>query len=160
MTDDDLGVDTDDSLSVTVANENPVIDSVLLSSAAIDENGFTTVSGSFSDIGSLDTHTVMINWGNGQSSPATVNPMDRTFSAIHQYLDDSPTITTSDTYTITITLTDDDLGVDTDDSLSVTVANKNPVIDSVLLSSAAIDETAPSRSAARSATSVRWTRTR
>ena len=73
------GDSTNDTTSVSVANRNPEIDSVLLSSATIDENGSITVNGSFSDIGSLDMHTVMINWGNGQSSPATVNPMDRTF---------------------------------------------------------------------------------
>ena len=47
------------------------------------------------------------------------------YSASHQYLDDNPTGTSSDTYTISVTVADDDLGTDTA-STSVTVANVAP----------------------------------
>ena len=47
------------------------------------------------------------------------------FSVTHKYLDDNPTGTASDIYSVGLTLTDDDGGSDTD-STSITVSNVAP----------------------------------
>lgn len=56
---------------LTVCNVDPVITS--LSAPMINENDFAVVTGSFSDVGTLDTHTVEIDWGDGTTSPAVVD---------------------------------------------------------------------------------------
>jgi hypothetical protein len=55
------------------------------------------------------------------------DPATRLFSVDHVYLDDNPSGTPSDDYTITVTVTDDDTGVGTD-TTTVTVTNVAPVI--------------------------------
>ncbi|MEX1028185.1 MAG: Ig-like domain-containing protein [Candidatus Paceibacterota bacterium] len=124
-------------LNVTVDNVDPVIQSV--NAPVINENGIATISGSFTDVGTLDTHTVEIDWGEGTTSPATVDPIARTFTANHQYLDDGPTGTPSNVYAIGVTLTDNDEGMDTA-STTVTVNNVDPALDPLVLSDAVIDE--------------------
>ena len=68
----------------------------------------------------------MITWGPGEGS-TTLNLLAGvlTFSASHQYLDDNPTVTASDVYSIGVTVTDDDGGSGTG-STSLTVNNVAP----------------------------------
>ena len=61
LTDDDGGVGTA-QVQVVVSTEAAVIESVS-ATAAVDENGLVTVSGSFSDTGSLGSHALTIAWG-------------------------------------------------------------------------------------------------
>ncbi len=96
------------TVDVIVRNVDPVL--TLDPVETIDENGTATVSGSVTDVGTLDTHTVGINWGDGMTSVVVVDPETRKFTAGHRYLDDEPTGTASDTYTIEVTLVDDDGG--------------------------------------------------
>jgi hypothetical protein len=98
------------SLSISSVNDAPANLALTLSAASINENGSTSISGSFTDVESSDSHTVVIYWGDG-STNTTINliPGDLTIPATsHTYLDDNPTATTSDSYTITVTVTDDD----------------------------------------------------
>ena len=97
-----------ESILVTTNNVAPVIhDSDLsVSQTSFNEGATTTLSGSFTDPGTLDTHTVTINWGDGQ--PATVLPLAASvysFSATHSYVDAPQT---GNQYPITVTVTDDD----------------------------------------------------
>lgn len=125
--DDDLGVGSD-TVTVTVNNVAPV---VTLTGDAVLENGFATVSGTFTDVGILDTHSVEVDWGGSEgTSPATVDQLAGTFTASHQYLDDDPSGTSLDVYSITASATDDDGGVGTA-SASVEVTNVAPVITSL-----------------------------
>ena len=81
-------------------NAAPTITGLSLDSTVIDENGWVTVSGSFTDSDTQDTHGVLINWGTGEgSSAATVSQGagSGTFTATHQYKDDNPTATSWDT---------------------------------------------------------------
>src|SRR5439155_1188553 len=76
---------------VTVNNVAPSNVQLSLSAATINENGSTTLSGSFDDPGTLDTHTVVITWGDG-SANTTLNLAAGvlSFSGVsHQYLDNS-----------------------------------------------------------------------
>jgi len=133
VTDKDGGVGSD-SKTITVTNVAPSIVSLSLSANSINENQSVTLSGSFRDPGTLDTHTVVIDWGDG-STPTTLNLAANvlSFSASHQYRDDGPSPgnnTPSDTYTISITVTDKD-GDNGTGSIKVTVNNLLPVITSV-----------------------------
>src|SRR6185503_12785224 len=129
LTDDDTGTDTD-STTTTITNVAPVIDS--LAATSVNENGTVHLTGTYHDVGSQDTHTLTINWGEG--SPETVTVTGGTFDIPHQYLDDNPTGTASDVYSIGVTLTDDDTGTDTDGT-TTTITNVAPVIDSLSNSS-------------------------
>ena len=92
--------------TLTVLNSAPVIESIY-SEPFIDENSTLTLTGKFTDAGLLDTHEVVVFWGDGTSSTATVNT-DRTFSASHHYADDDPSQTPYDEYIIRVEVTDDD----------------------------------------------------
>jgi hypothetical protein len=94
-----------------------------------------TLTGSFNDPNTDDTHEVVINWDDG-SADTIINLTggERSFSATHQYLDDDPSITSSDLYTISVTVTDDDDGSDTG-SIGVTVYNVDPLLSDITLES-------------------------
>ncbi|NQW18011.1 MAG: hypothetical protein HQ478_11060, partial [Chloroflexi bacterium] len=99
-----------------------------VSANSILENGTATLEASFFDLGTLDQHTVTINWGDGTSADVLTLPVgDRSFTATHQYLDDNPTGTPADNYTISITVSDDDGGSDSE-STAIQVTNVAPVI--------------------------------
>ena len=111
---DSLGVSATVTYDVTIKNVAPRITGrPMLDYSVIDENGWVTLSGSFTDPGLLDPHTVKINWGDGSSSSTVdLQPAVGTFSLTHQYLDDDPTGTTSDIWPLTIKVSDDDGGSD------------------------------------------------
>jgi hypothetical protein len=97
-----------ESILVTINNVAPVIHNSDLdvSQTSLNEGATTTLSGSFTDPGTQDTHTVTIDWGDGQ--PATVIPLQPSvysFSATHSYVDAPDD---GNQYPITVTVTDDD----------------------------------------------------
>jgi hypothetical protein len=122
LTDDDTGTDVA-STTTTITNVAPQV--LTLSATSVNENGIVTLTGTYSDVGSQDTHKITINWGEG--APQTVVVTGGTFSVEHQYLDDNPTNTGSDIYTIDVTLTDDDTGTDVA-STTMTITNVDPVL--------------------------------
>jgi uncharacterized delta-60 repeat protein len=115
-----------DSTTATVTNLPPAFVSV--TSATINENGTATITGSFIDPGPLDTHTIVVTWGDSSTSLATIDAVNRTFTASHQYLDDNPTGTASDVYAVSLSLTDDDTGTAAPAVTTVTVNNVAPVV--------------------------------
>ena len=136
----------------TVSDVAPTVS--LTAPAGISENGTATLAGTISDVGTLDTFTLDLNWGDASSPDNTQsfalgtavltkavdgidwNPVTRVFSVDHKYLDDNPTGTASDSYTIGVTVTDDDTLVGTG-STTVAVSNVAPVITVGALDSAA-----------------------
>ena len=109
----------------------PDVTGVQLTSVTIDENGVATVTGTFADPGSYSTHSMGINWGDGTSDPAARLILgERSFTATHRYLDDNPTGTPFDIYSITASVTDNDNLADSGTS-SVTVKNVAPQLQSV-----------------------------
>jgi hypothetical protein len=104
--DDDLGVGTS-GVVVTVYNLAPEVTALSLNKTEIDEGDEVTLSGSFVDVGTLDTHSVAVDWGDGTTSAASVDGTTRTFSAVHQYVDD-PGGTPEDVYPIAVSVTDDE----------------------------------------------------
>src|SRR5262249_47649371 len=114
--------------SVTVHNVAPSGVTLSASPATINENDTTTVSGSFSDPGTQDTHTVVIHWGDG-SADTTLNLAAGvlTFSASHQYLDNNPG---DAPFTISATVTDKD-NASASGSTNVTVDNVAPSVGAI-----------------------------
>lgn len=109
---------------------DPTIETLSLDAAAIDEYGVVTLTGTFTDADATDTHVVTIAWGDG--SPNTVvdlSPGERTFTATHRYLDDNPSATPTDSYTISATVSDG--RGDDSASRSVAVRNVAPVLASL-----------------------------
>ncbi len=113
MTDDD-GATTTDSLTVTVNNVAPVpnIDSITQPNPRYILAGVHTITltGSFADPGWADTHTATWDFGDGTRQPGSLTQENKqpdatgTCSVSHLY--EKP-----GTYTVTLTVVDDDGGV-------------------------------------------------
>jgi hypothetical protein len=123
-------------MDISTVTVNNVAPSITASGDTINENGVATVSGTISDPSGLDTFTVDIDWGDGDSDTYSYPGGSTSYSETHQYLDDDPSGTVSDTYSVTVTVTDDDGGSDTAYT-SVTVNNVAP---SITASGDVIDE--------------------
>src|SRR6185369_4395938 len=90
----------------------------------------------FTDPGTLDTHTVVINWGDG-SPNTTLNLPAGVLSfggSAHQCKDDQPSGTSSDLYSIVVTVTDDQ-GGNANSTVMVRVNNVAPVLGSASITS-------------------------
>jgi dipeptidyl aminopeptidase/acylaminoacyl peptidase len=99
------GSDTDSAV-VTVNNVAPTLGSLALSPSTVTVGSPAILSGAISDVGTLDTHVVSINWGDGSSNTTLNLAAGATnFSASHTY-------NAAGNFTITVTATDDDGGSD------------------------------------------------
>jgi Ca2+-binding RTX toxin-like protein len=121
---------------VTVRNVAPYAVSLTPNRSNINENDTVTIDGVFSDPGSLDTHQVQINWGDGQIETVGVAAFARTFTAKHQYLDNQPD---DAPYTITAIVTDKD-GASGAADLPLVVRNVKPRFDVVFLPPEVVEE--------------------
>ena len=108
VTDSKGGVGSD-TLTVTVKNATPVVEAG--PDQTITEGETVNLSGSFTDPGSADTHTIQWDFGDGATPSDTLSPR-------HVYEDDG-------VYTVTLTVTDNKGGVGSD-TLTVTVSNVAP----------------------------------
>jgi hypothetical protein len=107
----------DDVATVTVLNVPPT---VTASGDSIDEAGTAVVSATFTDPSLLDTHTGSIAWGDGTHS-LNLSPAALAAGVAHVYGDNG-------SYTVTVTVTDDDGGAG-NDIVSVVVANVDPGVN-------------------------------
>ena len=132
LTDDD-GESSTDSFVLTVANAAPTL---------IASEHQTVVEGDvvhldpaeFIDLGSDDSHTASIDWGDGQTSigiidespfgpPGAITGVHGTISGSHVYADNGD-------YLVTITLTDDDGAVSVvNTTFTVTATNAVPTVN-------------------------------
>lgn len=92
------------SITVHVLNVAPNITSIEnLPSDPIPVGTTVDLSATFTDPGLLDTHIAAVNWGDGTEEAANVN--ERTITSSHTYSE-------AGVYTLTITVEDDDGGID------------------------------------------------
>ena len=123
VTDNDGGEGTD-TIVVNVENVAPVVDAGADETAS--EGSPISFSGSFTDSGSLDTHTIDWSFGDGGTDAGTLTPT-------HTYADDG-------SYTVTLTVTDGEGGEGTD-TMIVNVENVAPT--ATLGNSGPVDEGSP-----------------
>jgi len=84
-----------------VNNVAPSINSVTGPTVPLSLGTVTSINISYSDVGSLDTHTAVITWDDGSSSPAACSA--GTCTATHTYA-------SAGVYAVAISLSDDDTG--------------------------------------------------
>ncbi len=108
---DAVGNSDTDTLTVTALNLPPIVEAG--PDQTVNEGEIVSFSGSFTDPGWLDTHTIVWEFGDGNSAIETLTP-------IHTYGDNG-------IYTVTLTVTDDDNGIGTD-TLIVTALNVAPIV--------------------------------
>ena len=147
VTDDDRGKGTTAG-AISVANVAPT-DLVLTAatwgdgeSATVDEDGHlvvpegvdVTVSGSFRDPGTQDTHALQVDWGDGGFASSTTTQRDAAdptlvyFTFTHTFADDHPaTGTPSDLVALRLAVADDDSGALAVDQ-PVRIADVAPVV--------------------------------
>jgi 1-phosphatidylinositol phosphodiesterase len=136
----DVTVTVTDGLLSSVASASVRIDNVAptitAAGSVINENGVAVISGTIDDPGTQDTFDVVLDWGDGTNEtftrPASTTGT-QTFERTHLYLDDEPTGTPADDYTVSINVVDVDDGEGIGQT-TVTVNNVDPVavIDAIV----------------------------
>ena len=116
-TTDNDGLTDTASLTVTVSNVAPVLNAI--ADGTLEAGDAYTVTASFTDPGA-DPWTATVDWGDG-SAPGQAMVTGHEFSLVHVY-------GTAGTYSVTVTLADDDSSVSGTHSVSVTSVEE-PGID-------------------------------
>ena len=144
---------TDYTTNVSVVNVAPQL--VNLIGDTINEGGTATIAMHVSDPSQADVFEVDVNWQDGASSTVaglgaasasgTVGSTSyewtaatRTLKLSHQYLDDNPSATPTDTYHVALTVRDDDSDSTGPTTVDVTVNNRPPVL--VVANNQIVDE--------------------
>ena len=113
-----------DTLTATVANAAPQVSVMVEDSGSLVEGIAVTVGGVISDGGVSDTHTAIVDWGDGFSSGAfvvSVGPGEGAVTASHTYGDDG-------VYTVRVCVSDGDGGQGCS-AIELHVANATPTIE-------------------------------
>jgi DNA/RNA endonuclease G (NUC1) len=108
ITDND-GLTASAVVPVTVTNVAPALNAI--ADGNVDLGASYTVAGSFADPGA-DQWTVTVDWGDG-SAPGTVSTATRSFSLSHTYAEAA-------SYTVRVTVADDDTSVSRTHAVTVT----------------------------------------
>jgi len=115
-----------------IPNKAPTNLAVTLSRPTIAENDSVMMDGSFLDPDASDSHTLSVNWRDGSSVTTNLPPGVYSFSATHQYRDDDPGASQSDSYPITVSVSDEAGAVT--GIYPITVSNTPPQLISISLS--------------------------
>lgn len=110
VTDDDGAVSVISQATLTVENVAPAVNGLAISATEINEGESVELTGNLSDAGLLDTFSLVIDWGDGNVETVSLAAGSTTFAVPHVYADDAPSVTPSDQYTVSVSLTDDDGG--------------------------------------------------
>jgi RHS repeat-associated protein len=115
--DDDLG-DATAYLFLVASNAAPTVNPIEVVSA--NEGEPVSLAATFSDAGIVDTHSAMVDWGDGSSSVGSVDENTRTVSAEHVYADNG-------SYSVRVEVSDDALAQGTA-STTADIANVAPAL--------------------------------
>lgn len=107
-------------------NTAPTLQNVAATSP-INENDAATLTGNINDPDAGNTFDLVVDWGDGTVMTYSYAAAS-TFTETHTYLDDNPTATPSDTYSVTLTVMDN-IGGTSNGSTTVTVNNVAPTVD-------------------------------
>ena len=126
-----------DSITVTVNNANPIVTTLVTSSTANEGSAITLLPTTFTDLGTTDSHTAKINWGDGSpEEDGTVDQLNNTVSGSHVYTQHG----TYGTYGVTVTVLDNGTpALSGSDITTVTINNVAPTV-TALIDSASIFE--------------------
>jgi hypothetical protein len=119
-----------DTVVVTVENVAPVVSAPYISNQENAEFILpmvhnTSFQGTFTDAGTCDTHTAVWAWGDGTTSNGNVTETNGSGSVANSHTYSQP-----DDYTVTLTVTDDELGHDTNTIVQpVHVADVDEALD-------------------------------
>jgi probable HAF family extracellular repeat protein len=97
------------SVVVYVNNVAPVVTSLVLPADPVAISSSASITATFTDADDGDTHTALVDWGDGESSPATVTDAPSgagTVAGVHTY-------SAAGVYTVSVTVTDQGLLSDT-----------------------------------------------
>jgi hypothetical protein len=118
------------SAPIKVLNVPPANLDFSLTSSSINEGGSVTLSGSFTDPGTLDTHAVSIAWGDGSPNfTANLATGQFVFGATHTFRNNKP-----GGFSIVVTVLDKD-GGSASASTNLTVNNVPPALSNVAITS-------------------------
>ncbi len=106
VTDDDGGTSSDE-LTVAVVNVAPELSAITAPVEPVEDGTTVEVSADFTDVGVLDTHTAEWDWGDESTLAGDVTEADGQGVATGSHSYDAPGV-----YTIKVTVTDDDGGLD------------------------------------------------
>ena len=116
-------------LIVNVLNVAPSISSFVLSSAAVDAGQSVTATGTFTDPGAADTHTVTVDWGD-----LTATTTQSLGAGVGSFTTSAHTYATVGTFTVTATVTDSaGASATATSSVSVKQPNQAPSIVSFVV---------------------------
>ena len=114
-----------DITTVSVLNSTPLVTAV--EDQSVDEDSMVVLDlATFVDVGILDTHTAMVEWGDGAIEAALINESEGVgvVNASHTYTSDG-------VYSVIIVVTDSD-GASGTDILAITVRHVGPVVDTIV----------------------------
>ncbi len=120
---DSFGIGT---RKVIVNNVAPVLGVPQFDSTTALEGDTVMLSGSYSDVGIDDRHTVIVTWADGTQSEAVVDATARTYQASHTYRDNGPL--PNRIYNVSVGITDDGGLADTE-NVSLRVNNVAPDVE-------------------------------
>lgn len=120
------GVFSIDLSSILGSNSPPTLTNMAATSP-INENESTTLTGDINDPDD-DPLSLAVNWGDGTVMTYTYPSGTTAFTETHQYLDDDPTGTPSDQYSVVLTLDDGSGGMATG-AVKLTVNNVAPTVN-------------------------------
>ncbi len=121
----DNGSALGDEMSFTTAR----ILAVTATGDKINENSVATVGGTLAYFGPAANVTLTVNWGDGSSPGNAVYPATaKVYAQTHLYLDDDPTGTGSDNFSVLVSVTDGQ-GNSATATANVTVVNVPPTVN-------------------------------
>jgi parallel beta-helix repeat protein len=91
------------SVSVNVNNAAPIVEEIVGPIDPVELNTQIQITGTFSDLGAQDTHTITVDWDDGDSTTIVVESGVYTITASHTY-------TQTGVFSVKVTAADDDGG--------------------------------------------------